>query len=426
MSDGPITTAEFQSRLTAFGAPARFIVAVSGGPDSMALARLAAAYATTARAQVLAVTVDHGLRPEARGEAETAGRWCAEAGLAHRIVAWDGEKPATGVQAAARAARYKILASLAESEAYGAILVGHNADDQAETVFMRLARGAGPAGLSGMAAETLIAAGPGSPVRLLRPLLDVPRARILATVRAMEQPFIDDPSNEDPSFERVRTRALLGALEEQKLLTREALLRTAARMRAAATRIDAADAEAFAAAGGKFHRWAWAALDRWENAPPSLIARLIRAVSGQDYAPGEEEAAVALQTVKDGGAATLGGAMLKRHGRGLAIIREPAALLGRAGVTPMEPVTLTPGERILWDRRFIISSEACAPSMDANVEVAPLGGRAADYLELGAPGAPIEALQASPGFDSTPGSGGVLRLESLLEERFAGRVVRFS
>ncbi|MEX0644923.1 MAG: hypothetical protein WD076_06415, partial [Parvularculaceae bacterium] len=221
---------------------------------------------------------------------------------------------------------------------------------------------------------------------------------------------------------------LLGALEEQKLLTREALLRTAARMRSTAKRLEAAEAEAFKAAGGKLHSRGWASLERWQDAPASLIARLIRAVSGADFAPGEAEAGAAVQTFKDGGGATLGGALLKRHGSGLAICREPAALLGRAGVSPVRPVALAPGARVLWDGRFIVSSDARGAPMNATVEIAPVGDQAAAIMDaFGKEWAPVEAIQCTPTVEMEElGAGAVIRTQSLLEERFYGRVMRFS
>lgn len=422
--DKPVTSDEFAAALTKLGGARRYIVAVSGGPDSMALARLSASLASPR--DILAVTVDHGLRPAARAEAETAGRWCRAAGLDHRILTWEGDKPNAALQANARSARYRLLAGLAAQEGYEAILTAHNADDQAETVFMRFARGAGPSGLAAMEGRMLIASGADDPVRLLRPLLGVSRARLVATLESFAQDSIADPSNDDQGFERVRTRALLAALEEQDLLTRDALCRTAPRMQAAARRLAAEDAETFARAGGCFHRFGWASFDVWEAASASLTARLVRAIGAGDHAPDEAEAAAALEAVAASGAATLGGAMFRREGGRLYIFREPAALLGRAGVAPLAPVEIAPAGRVLWDRRFIIENTGDRP-----IRVAPLGNIGARARSLY--GAPPEALAASPGVfadaaespktvDQTPD----LRAFSLLEERFSGSVLRFS
>lgn len=418
-SISPVEAAEFARALAAVKAPQRYIVAVSGGPDSMALMRLAAQRAQTARQDVLAVTVDHGLRPASAGEAEEVGRWCRAAGVDHKTLVWEGEKPATGVQQAARSARYGLLTRHAAGDRYDAILTAHTADDQAETAFMRIARGAGPLGLAAMQARRMIAAGPERPVALLRPLLEIPRCRLSATLAAFGQDSIADPSNDDPGFERVRTRALLAALSEQGLLSTEALCRTAARMRAAADRIRAADDDFFERAGGEI-RFAWISLKRWEKVPPGLAARIIHAAGGGDYPPAEDAAAAALATAADCGTATLAGAMLKRHRDRLFAFREPAALFGRAGVPPIAPMRLAPGERLLWDGRFIVATdEASSP-----LAVVPAGEAASrdEALEK----VPTEALQTCPKVVAADQSrGGAARIHSLLEERFSGRILRF-
>ena len=190
----------------------------------MALMRLAAAHCAKSGASLNAFTGDHGLREGSDADARKTAAWCGDMGLHCEVLSWRGDKPTTGVQAAARSARYRLLAEAAEQWGASALMTAHSADDQAETVFMRLARGAGPKGLAGMEDEIQIAAGAASPVRLLRPLLCFSRARLTATVEAFEQPFIDDPSNDDPKFERVRVRALLAALEENELLTVDALI----------------------------------------------------------------------------------------------------------------------------------------------------------------------------------------------------------
>lgn len=425
----PLSAAELQSALARLGAPQRAILAVSGGPDSMALARLAAQEAAAGRGEFLAVTIDHGLRPGARAEAEQAGRWCRAAGLAHRILAWEGPKPSSGVQAAARAERYRLLAGLAAGEGYEAILTAHTGGDQAETVFMRLARGAGPRGLAGMEARTMIAAGPQEPVLLLRPLLEFPRARLIATLDAVGQDFIADPSNDDPGFERVRTRALLAALAEQGLLTAEALCRTAARMRVAAARLEASETAFFEEAGGALGDYGWASLtfDERHAPPPGLIARLIRAVSGGDHLPTEDAAASALAAANEVGTASLGGAILKKARGRLYIYREPAAVLGRAGLAPLAPAPVPPGGRILWDGRFIIANQREGP-----LAVAPIGEGAPGRemaAALGVPPGAVEAVPAIVDAEGTPSLAAAdapgLTVQSLAAERFSGRTLRF-
>lgn len=425
--------------MEALGVRKGFAIAVSGGRDSMALARLSAAYANSNNVSVLALTVDHGLRPESAREAVQVAAWCAAAGLRHRALAWDGEKPATGVQEAARNARYGLLVRAAQAAGHDVILAAHSADDQSETVFMRLARGSGPRGLSVMSEAAWIAAGADDPIRLLRPLLSVSRANLTATVEAFNQPFVDDPSNEDPAYERIRTRALLAALEEQGLLTQKAMSRTAARMRNASRLLRSYEEALFQSLSGCFYQWGGASLDvracRGKNADDvaGLCQRLIFSVSGEARPPDADAAGAAFVTALAKKAATLGGALLKSDGDRLWFLREPAAVLGRAGTAPLKPQKLVSGARRLWDGRFIVET----PPELADLEVAPLGAQGFDDSGGKPPfPGPEEALRAMPGVyrdgaligapfalsTTTPG----LRLMSLCRERFDGEIIRFS
>jgi len=185
------------------------VLAVSGGPDSMALMWLAWRWRSTlARGpRLIAATVDHGLRPEAASEARQVKRLARALGLAHRTLRWTGQKPKTGLPAAARAARYRLLTQLARRSGATHILTAHTRDDQAETLMMRLLRGSGIAGLSAMAGVS-----EREGVRLARPLLQVAKAQLLATLDAARIAFADDPTNRDWQFTRPRIRALMPLL----------------------------------------------------------------------------------------------------------------------------------------------------------------------------------------------------------------------
>ena len=176
-------------------------VAVSGGRDSLSLALLANEWASTRGGRILALIVDHGLRPEAAGEALGAARLLQGLGIQSLIRRWTGAKPSAGLQEAARAARYRLLRDTCRERGILHLLAAHHADDQAETIAMRTARASGPDGLAGMAAVV-----EWPEVRLLRPLLPMPRARLSATLLSRGVPWIDDPSNSDPRFERARLR----------------------------------------------------------------------------------------------------------------------------------------------------------------------------------------------------------------------------
>lgn len=206
-------------------APA-LVLAVSGGPDSVALMWLAARWRRgLARGpQLFAVTVDHGLRPEAAREAREAKRLANSLDLPHRTLRWTGAKPKTGVPAAAREARYRLLMQAARASGATHVLTAHTRDDQAETLLMRLLRGSGIAGLSAMARMT-----ERDGVTLTRPLLDVPKSQLIATLKRAGIGYTDDPTNRDTAFTRPRLRALLPQLAAEGGNARN-LARLAARL----------------------------------------------------------------------------------------------------------------------------------------------------------------------------------------------------
>jgi len=190
-----------------FGPRRDIAIALSGGGDSTALLCLLHDLLSERGEEdrLFAITVDHGLRPESAAEARRAGDFCAALGIPHAIRRWEGDKPAAGLQAAAREARYRLLAEAAGEAGCEVVMTGHTLDDQAETVAMRQARGDGR-GLSGIAPATLYE----KRTWFVRPLLGQRRAGLRAYLTTRRQDWIDDPSNIDPRFERVRTREAIG------------------------------------------------------------------------------------------------------------------------------------------------------------------------------------------------------------------------
>ena len=201
-------------------------VAVSGGPDSTALLWLMARWHRALKSKhkpaLMALTVDHRLRPESAGEARAVAALARRLGVPHRTLRWDGRKPATGLPQAARLARYALLAKAARRAGATHVLTAHSRDDQAETVLIRMARGSGLTGLGGMAVAvplftSLPVRSADEPLILGRPLLAVPKARLIATCRAARLDFAEDPTNRDPHYTRPRIRTLLTALEREGL-----------------------------------------------------------------------------------------------------------------------------------------------------------------------------------------------------------------
>ncbi|WP_114228626.1 MULTISPECIES: tRNA lysidine(34) synthetase TilS [Sphingomonas] len=183
-------------------------VAVSGGPDSTALLLLAAA---ACPGRVMAATVDHRFRADSANDASHVALLCAQLGVAHDILTLDWQPPAASRQARARAARYAALARWAAANKLTVVATAHHLDDQAETLLMRLHRGAGVGGLAGVRPQATVATDDGPELHLVRPLLDWRRAELAAIVTVAGVETVDDPANRDPAHDRTGARAWLAA-----------------------------------------------------------------------------------------------------------------------------------------------------------------------------------------------------------------------
>ena len=302
------------------------LLAVSGGPDSTAL--LHAAAAARGPAALHAATVDHGLRPEARDEAEAVARQAEALGIPHTILTWapDGPPPGTGIQAAARTARYRLLAARAAEVGATRLLTAHTRDDQAETVLMRLCAGSGPVGLAGMRSERDLGAG----LTLARPFLHLPKASLVAWCEARGAAYLRDPSNRDERFARARLRRVLPLLAAEGL-TVERLVRLAER----AARDDAALDRLAADALARLTRVDEGAIDgRALAALPAAIALRVRdrALDRAGAGPGRLErlerlAAALLPALREGRA-------LRRTFRGLLVAADPQGTIRLAPAPP--------------------------------------------------------------------------------------------
>src|SRR5450755_2538363 len=224
--NSPISAQHAKRLFADWKAAPAIVLAVSGGPDSVALMWLAARWRRTlARGpRLVAVTVDHGLRAEARAEARDVKRLARALDLPHRTMRWTGAKPKTGLPAAARATRYRLLAQAARASGATHILTAHTRDDQAETLLMRLLRGSGIAGLAAMARQS-----ERDGVLLARPFLYVSKSQLIATLKKAKLGFADDPTNRDLNFTRPRIRTLMPVLAAEGGDTRN-LARLASRL----------------------------------------------------------------------------------------------------------------------------------------------------------------------------------------------------
>jgi tRNA(Ile)-lysidine synthase len=308
------------------------------------------------------VTVDHRLRPHGAAEAAAVAALCGSRGIPHTTLTWDDRTAGSNLQAQARIARRRLIAGWARARGIGAVALGHTLDDQAETFLLRLARGSGVDGLSGIAAVT-----PGEGILWLRPLLAARREALRAWLSERGVGWAEDPSNADPRFDRVRARAALPALAGLGLGP-ERLAATAAAMaraRAALEQATAALARACLAPGpGGDARLLPGLL---HAAPEDLRLRLLAGalcwVAGATYRPRIARLEAALATLERGRLGhglTLHGCVLRPAGDGtVAIRREPAAAA--------PPVPL---ERGVWDRRWEVVT---APSVESDLTIGALG-----------------------------------------------------
>ena len=334
-------------------------LAVSGGPDSMALMHLAAEWTRGRRTRLIVLTVDHGLRAEAASETAFVAGEAARIGLSCRILRRDAPKTSTGLQARARRDRYRLLAAAAREAEATALATGHTADDQGETLLMRLARGSGIEGLAAMAPATDLAMAEDGKksLMLLRPLLGLTKAHLIAWLDTRGLPYITDPSNANPAFERARLRLARPSLEAIGLTT-EHLALSARRLARAHAALEAMAAEANGRLG-RIEPDGWVSFPRpqFDGLPAEIRLRLLGRWIARIGTPSDYGRLGALETIASAlsrevrTAAVLGGCRIRADARRVAILREP----GRAGLPVL---TLVPGAPALWDRRFLVSAPA--------------------------------------------------------------------
>ncbi|MDG6095365.1 tRNA lysidine(34) synthetase TilS [Acetobacter sp. AN02] len=316
-------------------------LAVSGGGDSMALAWLASRW----RRNLLALIVDHGLRPESAEEARLTARRLGELNIPSRILTLSGLLPGPGIAARARRARYEALFRACREAGATSLLLGHQADDQAETVVIRQETHSGPDGLAAMAVVSW-----GADVRLVRPLLGESRAGLRDLLRAAGVSWEDDPSNENRAAARVRIRQDICGTDR-----RDGLLRLA--REAGAVRQDhAAGLAEELACIATFYAEGWVRLERLPS-PPAMAA-LIRTLGGHVYPPPREAVDRLLASAgpaSAGRGATLAGLCLRCFPAGLFLFREVAAM---AGACPAR-------NGALWDGRFVLRTQTpCPPGLE--------------------------------------------------------------
>jgi len=346
----PLTHKDFSTLMDGLGlAPSDgpFAVAVSGGPDSMALTLLMKAWGETTT-----LTFDHGLRKESAKEAQQVGMWVKDLGLKHEILTWAGEKPATGIQAAARQARYQALEGWCRDHGINYLLLAHTLNDQAETFLMRLMRGSGVDGLSAMAPLSPPVKHPDGP-QLARPLLSTPKTVLIETLDAAGQDYIRDPSNENPDFLRVQVRQLLAETDIEGF-NAETLTKTAARMARVRNLLEGLTNDLLKTClSVSFYGFGELDLRKWRGAHEEVelraLSRMLVYFGGGNYPPRLEQVERLSNSLGDKtfSGATLAGCRLDpkpKHPGMIILSREVAAI--------RHVFHLKPGEQGIWDGRF--------------------------------------------------------------------------
>ena len=396
------------------------VAAVSGGSDSTALLLLLKQHLdrTAPSARLLAVTVDHGLRQGSAAEAQAVAKLCAEHGIAHRTLAWSGRKPTTGLPAAAREARYRLLAEAARAEGIGLIVTGHTADDQAETVLMRQARDEAGAsadmagrGLAGMAPATLF----DWREWIVRPLLGTRRSALRDFLRRAHVGWADDPTNIDEAFERPRMRAALAGesvehVEDTLMLAGQAAVE---RSQLGAGAADLINRFASQPAIGLIRLDPHLLSAGDDRAAIYALRILLATAGGAAFLPDQARSEVLFGRLKAGFlCATLSRTVVDFRRAGLFLHREARGL----------PPAATAVDDIIWDGRRHITLNDRADAL----LIAPLGMTAAKRLTIDAGETPASLMRAALAAEPTsrqafenPG----LRQGELASSGFAARPV---
>jgi len=359
--------------------PSRIGVAVSGGGDSLALLHILRRCFEPGEVEIHAATVDHGLRPEAAEEAAMVAGIALGLGVPHHTLHWGGWDGTGNMQDRARTARYELLAEWARAREITVLALGHTADDQAETLLMRLARGSGVDGLAGMAAQRTAHG-----VTLKRPLLGIGRAELREYLMHNRIEWVDDPSNDDQSFDRIKARNAMEVLAPLGL-TASALSQVAENMSQARAALNwytflAAREVAVLEQGDVLLD-----LRQFRTLPAEigrrLLTRAINWVGSTIYPPRRAAVLDALDAIRQGRTVTLAGCQIEQQGQSVRIFREYNAV---------RDVTCQPDAP--WDNRWRVSG-----GFGIDCELRALGVEGLEQIDnWREAGIPRASLLASP------------------------------
>lgn len=367
-----INQSEFSSLMFAIGyfepAP-NIVVATSGGADSMALLLLANDWVQPFGGKVIALTINHNLRPESKDEAMQVKAWCENYGIEHHILTWEHNTPVkSAIQETAREARYRLLTDWCRENHILHLLTAHHCDDQVETMFFRLARGSGLEGLSAMSAQKIV-----SGVRLLRPFLQISKSRLIATLQDRRQEWLEDPSNQNPLYGRVNIRSQLENYEHNENIKNRASYLTnflgkfrnllENKLASCLTETIEIYPQGYACINTR----EFFLLDK--EIATKAIASLIQAVSGLPHPPRSKKLLHLCDIINSGklySKRSLGGAIFEQSENKIIVYREAKAI--------EKSRTVPENTLIIWDNRFLVKWQRTENSFsDIQLEVRSLG-----------------------------------------------------
>ncbi|MBL8676263.1 MAG: tRNA lysidine(34) synthetase TilS [Alphaproteobacteria bacterium] len=355
-----ITSAEFEATLKDISFP--LAIAVSGGPDSLALLLLAHDFATKTKKKIVALTVDHGLRSASYKEALYIQKLTQKLEIQHVILKWETEKPTTRIQEKAREARYNLLLGWCKDNQISTLLLGHHQQDQEETFWLRLSSGSGLDGLAGM--KPVIER---EGVLIYRPLLNFSKERLKTTLKAKNQEWIEDPGNESLTYFRGRFRSYL----KEEGLTNKRLLGVMTKLQEDADFINISLVSSLQNTVKIFEEGYFIIQrDAFETLHTALgkrmISLLIRWFSGAPYPPRSIQVEGVLKKIREGCSFTAGGAFWVSKPKEFLVLREATAMKEKILLSSLN-------KPHLWDNRFWVAPNLKSMFLQKEAFLIPIG-----------------------------------------------------
>ena len=325
-------------------------VAVSGGSDSLSLLYLINSWSNKKNLKIVILTVDHNLRNGSADEALYVGELCNKLGLIHKTLFWDHEDIEGNLSASAREARYRLMQNSIPSDAI--LITGHTLDDQAETFLMRLRRGSGVDGLASMAEQSYLSLG-NDGITIFRPLLDFERQTLRKVLKFYKVDWIEDPTNNDQSFERVRVRDLLARFVEIGM-DKNTIGRTALLMQSAKTALNHFASDCYEKFGSCDNGDIIFDFSEFSKQPLDVKRRLISAaqkwISNQKYRPRLSQVDALINSIDEKVTFSGSGTICYFHNNSIRITREANACV----------CEIEASNDVIFDRRWkLIALENC-------------------------------------------------------------------